>query len=638
VISGYLVDESGNQTIARAAARVTIDAVPPQTITGVMVVDQPNDQGNVLLVTWNAAESASDFARYHIYREAAPIRLTFGLIPIPQNLVVRKQTMAQITVPRNNFDYYIAVTAVDSAGNESLIGNEATFGPVRAIDNIPPPPIVGVKAEDKPNDNGKTIIVKWAPLPNLTPQPPSLQGKGETPLSVPSSGGVGVGGRGQGMGNDFARYQLYVDSQPIADVKNLTPSVKLTDANTIEAEVTVPSDGTDFYVAVTAVDENGNESSLDLTPDGSVFGPVRSRDETPPDPVLNVVAIDTPSDLGKNLTVAWTPQVGLGVSHYQLYLLTLPIHSAEELENIRLMRAEGERADFITAPTPADGVDFYVAVTAVDLGGNMSALQSEGGSVAGPVQSVSNTIRAAAKTTISAGFDPRTRITLPPNAAQTGQSIDIFIPSDETLLAQLDEANHFLAEAHIDEEIDFEFQDTVREFVLTGGKKFSIPAELTLSYPAQMQTQTSPKIEGDLRIFRLNTNGRVALWELVPGVQRVNRGDKTVTALVEELATFRIARLKLPNNLKDVVVYPNPFIPEQSESKQVTFLNLTANATVEIYTLNGERVWSKTVETSAGIARWDGRNDSGTEVASGLYIYLIRSDVDKAVGRIMVMR
>jgi hypothetical protein len=249
-------------------------------------------------------------------------------------------------------------------------------------------------------------------------------------------------------------------------------------------------------------------------------------------------------------------------------------------------------------------------------------------------------------TTISAGFDPRTQITVSPRAAQSGQTIDIFIPSDETLLAQIDEANHFVAEAHIDEGIDATFQGTVREFVLNSrtssapDEKFSIPAELTLSYPVQPQTPISPEIEADLRIFRLNTKGRVALWELVPGVQRVNRETKTVTVPVDLLTTsiFRVARLKLPNNLKDVVVYPNPFIPGQSGSKAVTFLNLTANATIEIYTLNGERVWSKTVQASAGTETWDGRNDSGMEVASGLYIYLIRSDIDKAVGRIMVMR
>ncbi len=658
VISGRLVDESGNQTIARAAVRVTIDATPPPAITGVTAADGPNDQGNVLIVTWNApplsppveggGREGSDFARYHIYREASPIRSTFGLIPLSLNLVVHEQTIAQITVPRNNFDYYIAVTAVDSAGNESILANDSTFGPVRALDNIPPPPILGVKAENKTNDNGKTIIVRWAPL-QIDNRPSQTTDNRQF--------------------NDFARYQIYVDTQPIASVEHLTTpqraqgtAATLADQNTIEAEVPVPADKTDFYVAVTAVDENGNESTLDLGPDGSTFGPVQSRDETPPDPVLNVVAIDTPGDQGKSLTVAWTAQIGVGVSHYLLYLSASPIRSAEDLKDIhstseplaRLtgeppalqpMRADGERTDLSTLPTSVDNFNFYIAVAAVDFGDNVSVLQPDGGSVAGPVQSVSNTIRLTTPTTISAGFDPRTKITVPPRAAQSGQTIDIFIPSDETLLAQIDEANHFVAEAHIDEGIDAEFQGTVREFVLTSrtlsapDEKFSIPAELTLSYPVQTQTPISPEIEADLRIFRLNTKGRVALWELVPGVQRVNR-EKTVTVPVDSLTTsiFRVARLKLPNNLKNVVVYPNPFIPGQSGSQRVIFLNLTENATIEIYTLNGERVWSKTVETSAGTATWDGRNGSGMEVASGLYIYLIRSDVDKAVGRIMVMR
>ncbi|MCZ6680989.1 MAG: T9SS type A sorting domain-containing protein, partial [Candidatus Poribacteria bacterium] len=618
VITGHLVDTGGNRSVVRSGRRVTIDAVPPEAITGVTAVDRPNDQGNQLVVTWEVPSAVPDFARFHIYREAAPIRSTSGLIPISQNLVVREQATATITVPSNNFAYYIAVTAVDQADNESSLSieNGSAFGPIRAFDNLPPPSVVGVKAADKPDDNGKTLIVSWAPL--------------------------AIGDQHAQQFDDFARYQIYVDSRPIKAVGNLTPALTLVDVNAIEAEVPVESDQMDFYVAVTAVDENDNRAPLELAPDGSVFGPVQSRDESPPDPILNVVAIDTPSDPGKSLTVGWTPQIDAGVSHYQVYLSELPIRNVEDLADIDPIRVEGEATDFTDILTPIDGVDFYIAIRAVDLSGNISDLDATGRTVDGPVQSVSNLIRSAAQTTITAGFDPKTKVTLPPNAAQDGQTIDIFLPSDEVLLAQIDEANHFLAEAHIDEQIDFEFQDSVREFVLAGAQsqpdQLARPAALTLSYPVETQTRIPPEVENDLRVFRLNTRGRVALWELVPGEQHVNREDKTVTSFTEQLGVFRVARLQLPNNLKDVVVFPNPFIPDQSASKQVTFLNLTANATIEIYTLNGERVRSITVQNSAGTATWGGRNDSGREVASGLYIYLIRSDLDKAVGRIMVMR
>ena len=623
VITGQLVDMGGNQSVVRAATRVTIDAVPPNPIREVSVVDQPNDQGNALVVTWAATSTTLDFVRYHIYREAAPIRSTFGLIPISPNLVVQEQTIATVTVPRNNFDYYIAVTAVDQAGNESslILEGVSVSGPVRALDNIAPPSIVDVKAVDKPDDNGKTIIVSWAPIRTNEATTGATPSEGETV-----------------EGNDFARYQIYVDSQSIGDVEDLTPQLALADSNATEAEVSVRADHTDFYVAVTAVDENGNESVLDLASNGSTFGPVQSLDEIPPDPVLNVVAIDTPSDQGSSLAVGWTPQIGSGVNRYHIHLSPSPIGSAEDLDGIDPVGIDGEATDLISISTPADGVDFYVAVTAVDFSENSSTLSPEGLSVDGPIQSVSNTIRSAARTTITAGFEPRTKIILPPNAARDGQTVDIFLPSDEALLALIDEANHFLAEAHIDEQIDFEFQDTAREFVLTGGEKLAVPAELTLSYPAVTQTQLPPEGENDLRIFRLNVGGRVALWELLPGVQTVNREDKTVAGLVEKLTVFRIARLQLPNDLKNVIVFPNPFIPQQSESKRVTFLNPTANATIEIYTLNGQRVRSITVENSTGLATWDGTSDGGREVASGLYIYLIRSDADKAVGRIMVMR
>ncbi|MCH8293368.1 T9SS type A sorting domain-containing protein, partial [Candidatus Poribacteria bacterium] len=615
VIIGQLIDASGNRTVVPAGTRITIDAVPPAEITGINASDRLNDQGNVLIVTWEVAKSLPDFARYNIYREAAPIRSTFGLIPIPQNLVLREQTVSEIPVPRNDLNYYIAVTAVDLAGNESILSieNGSSVGPIRALDNIPPPAIVGVTAKNKPDDNGVTLIVNWEPIRTNVLETNTIH-------------------------NDFGRYLIYVETQSIESVENLKPQLSISDPNTIETEVTIPADDTDFYIAITAIDENENESALDLVPDGSTFGPVKSHDETPPEPVINLVVIDTPGDRGESLTTGWTPQIGVGVSHYQVYLSTLPIRSADDLEGVDSIRVDGESSDFVNLTTPADEFGFYVAIAAVDFGGNLSGLDSDGGSVFGPVQSVSNTIRATARTTISAGFDPTTKIVLPPRAALDGQTIDIFIPTDEMLLEQIDEANHFLVEAHIDEQIDDEFQNTVREFLINGNNKFSTPAELTLSYPAETRPALSPEIENDLRIFSLNTKGRVPRWELVGGVQRVNREERTVTAFVDTLTTFRVARLKLPDTLSNVVVVPNPFIPEQSVSRQVTFLNLTANAIIEIYTLNGARVWSKTVENATGTATWDGRNQSGIEVASGLYIYVVRSDVDKFIGRLMVMR
>ena len=95
--------------------------------------------------------------------------------------------------------------------------------------------------------------------------------------------------------------------------------------------------------------------------------------------------------------------------------------------------------------------------------------------------------------------------------------------------------------------------------------------------------------------------------------------------------------MQLPKNLIGIVVHPNPFSPNTMGSKEISFEKLTVNAIIDIFTLNGELVKSG-IEGRSGYAIWDGRNDGGSEVVSGLYIYLIRSDIDKTVGKILIIR
>jgi flagellar hook assembly protein FlgD len=53
--------------------------------------------------------------------------------------------------------------------------------------------------------------------------------------------------------------------------------------------------------------------------------------------------------------------------------------------------------------------------------------------------------------------------------------------------------------------------------------------------------------------------------------------------------------------------------------------NLTLNAAIKIYTINGELVRALDYSTQNGRAVWDGKNDSGKEVAGGVYILYVES-------------
>ena len=633
-VVGYLADKNGNQAIQYIFERVNIDAVPPEPITGVQAIDKPEDQGYWLILTWEPS-TAQDFDHYNIYREAAPITSVQGLTPVLDSgysILDTGFTESLVSVPTNGVDYYLAVTAVDAGGNESPIEHPASSvaGPVQAIDNLAPEPVTVVSVIDRPDDQGSTVIVSW------------------TKTSAEE---------------DLDRYSVYLSEDAIDSLEGLEPvlGVKANDVTVFSGDsgalpagwgtyVTVPYDEVDFHFAVTASDKSGNESPLD-NQGRSVAGPVKSTDDTPPQPVILIDVVDTPHDDGSFLDVSWQLREDEAVWEYNFYLSRQPIDDEKALQPVEVVDASrvGIQDSVVSYRlySTADLVSFYVAVTAVDFGGNPSALDALGRSTAGPVQSVPNIVKAGLSTTIFAGFDPDTSLFVPAGAISDQATVDILLPDGSTQRS-IEEANMFLDRSHIDPQIDSYFADKVRDF-RTNAVSIRQPVTLTLSYPdvTEIQSSASASLAFDMsqndelsfRIFRLNAAARIPRWEFVSGPQDVNTSRNTISVQVRQLGVFRVARLKMPENLDRVVVYPNPFIPSQSISGHITFKNLTENFTIQIYDIAGRHV--RTIEKEAGggdEATWDVRNSEDEEVASGTYVFVIQGDGDTYVGKIVVLR
>lgn len=80
------------------------------------------------------------------------------------------------------------------------------------------------------------------------------------------------------------------------------------------------------------------------------------------------------------------------------------------------------------------------------------------------------------------------------------------------------------------------------------------------------------------------------------------------------------------NDITEVVAFPNPFVISNG-SENLNF-NFARPASMRLFTAAGELVLERTL-TSDG---WDGRNANGTEVASGVYLFLL-TDEEGNVGR-----
>ncbi|MFA5859383.1 MAG: T9SS type A sorting domain-containing protein [Elusimicrobiota bacterium] len=86
--------------------------------------------------------------------------------------------------------------------------------------------------------------------------------------------------------------------------------------------------------------------------------------------------------------------------------------------------------------------------------------------------------------------------------------------------------------------------------------------------------------------------------------------------------------LKIPvkNNLNEFMVYPNPYYPMKGHT-QIYFYGLTEYTEIKIYDLVGNLIKKLyPIDSMNGISIWDTKNESGENVASGIYIFSVNND------------
>ncbi|MEW6618676.1 MAG: T9SS type A sorting domain-containing protein [bacterium] len=87
-------------------------------------------------------------------------------------------------------------------------------------------------------------------------------------------------------------------------------------------------------------------------------------------------------------------------------------------------------------------------------------------------------------------------------------------------------------------------------------------------------------------------------------------------------------------DISKVTNYPNPF--DMTTINSISIGPLPLNTQVKIYTLDLRLV--RTLYEQNGEVIWDGRNEGGEKVASGIYIYLVESDKGHKVGKITLIK
>ena len=100
---------------------------------------------------------------------------------------------------------------------------------------------------------------------------------------------------------------------------------------------------------------------------------------------------------------------------------------------------------------------------------------------------------------------------------------------------------------------------------------------------------------------------------------------------------------KLLNGNKEtkLSVFPVPYKPGNSSKyggEGINFLGIQNGANIKIFNIAGEKVFDKTVSADNGVFIWNAKNNSGNNVASGIYIYIVDSNGKKTKGKLAIER
>ena len=174
--------------------------------------------------------------------------------------------------------------------------------------------------------------------------------------------------------------------------------------------------------------------------------------------------------------------------------------------------------------------------------------------------------------------------------------------------------------------------------------RFSKSIDLSLAFTrsgGNAASSAGPKIRArTLSLWALDR--QMKMWRNLTDPS-IDTTSQRVGAKVQSFGVYAI--IGAPDfSLDQVIVYPIPWRPHSgnpltgNETDGISFDLLPSECGIQIFTISGERV--REIQHSGGdaIERWDVRTARGEPVASGLYIYLIKTPTGHRTGKLIVIR
>jgi len=189
------------------------------------------------------------------------------------------------------------------------------------------------------------------------------------------------------------------------------------------------------------------------------------------------------------------------------------------------------------------------------------------------------------------------------------------------------------------------FSGIVRYFEVKGTLKKPIKYNIYYSTTELSAAGINPSNESDLRAYFWTGS----IWE------RIGGGVDTVNNIVYFYSNhsgsygifYESPHPAIDENFIDVKIQPNPFSPNGDGNDDTTRIKfattISQEVTVEIYNIAGEKVVTllekeKRPSNQEWDLGWDGRNDYGEYVGSGIYLCVIEVDGKREIEKIAVVK
>ncbi len=253
-----LIADTLGQGRINTAGALGLD-VPPDPVTNLQARDTLGDEGGSITVTWTLPpQDDDDVTGYNVLR--APESDTIPGAPgnFSQIASLEPGTDAFIDAPvPDHTPYWYQVNTLDA----SNIVPSATAGPAIARDDLPPAAVDNLVAVDTQADQGGAITLSW---------------------------------HGYDPPDDIAEYRIYRAGSEFTDVSAMEPLATQSPGAALHYVDRTTVDGTEYYYAVTGVDDEENEETT-VTPAGPAISNPNFAFEYPAG--LSIIAVGAvPSD------------------------------------------------------------------------------------------------------------------------------------------------------------------------------------------------------------------------------------------------------------------------------------------------------------------------------------------------------